>query len=183
MVCHYLQWPYVLFMLYQFMIHFFPLRLYNVSLNDSVLFKLSPSPFSGGEREDGVLLGQVTNLDEVCRLALQNTPPTPLPNPLACLALLYVKLLLSVYTHFVLLRLVFSNSTSAHPVWLPRDQSQRRYKIYKDSMKFLTFIVTLTLQTTIQFLHQTLQLMVMYHPIKFACKKIRRSVDVVESHI
>ena len=45
-------------------------------------------------------------------------------------------------------------------------------------MKFLTFTVTLTLKITTQFSYQTLQLM-----IKFGCKKISSSVDMVETAI
>ena len=40
----------------------------------------------------------------------------------------------------------------------------------------------LTLKTRIQFLHKTLQPM-MYHPIKFGCKKISSSVDMAETVI
>ena len=39
------------------------------------------------------------------------------------------------------------------------------------------------LKTTIKFLHKTLQLMMMYHPIKFGCKKISSSVDMVDKVI
>ena len=49
-------------------------------------------------------------------------------------------------------------------------------------MKFRTFTVTLTLNTAIQF-YTTLQLMMMYHPIKVSCKKIGRSVNMVETVI
>ena len=41
-----------------------------------------------------------------------------------------------------------------------------------------TFTVTLT--TTVKFLNKTLQLMIMYQPIKFDCKKVSSSADVVE---
>ena len=40
----------------------------------------------------------------------------------------------------------------------------------------------LSLKTTIKFLYRTLQLMMMYHPIKCGCKKIGSSVDMVKSH-
>ena len=40
--------------------------------------------------------------------------------------------------------------------------------------------MTLTLKTTILFLHKTLKLMMMYHPIKFGCKNISSSVDTEE---
>ena len=83
-------------------------------------------------------------------------------------------MLLSVYAHFVVLDLAIINRKSAHLVWLPRDQWYRRYKIHKDSIFFWSFTVTFTLKT-IYFLHKTLQLMMMYHPIKFGCKKISRS--------
>ena len=43
-------------------------------------------------------------------------------------------------------------------------------------MKFWTF----TLATQIQSVHKTLQLMVMYLPIKFGSKRVSSSVDVVE---
>ena len=49
-------------------------------------------------------------------------------------------------------------------------------------MKFFTFIVTLTLKTTNQFLRKTFQL-VMYHPMKFGGKNISTSVDMVETVI
>ena len=47
-----------------------------------------------------------------------------------------VKVLLSVYAHIVVLGLVINNIKSAQPVWLPRDQWYRTYKIHKDSIKF-----------------------------------------------
>ena len=50
----------------------------------------------------------------------------------------------------------------------------------KDSRKFWTFSVTLIYDTLIQFLHKTPQLAIMYHPLKFNCKKISSSVDMVE---
>ena len=50
-------------------------------------------------------------------------------------------------------------------------------------MTFRTFIVTLTLTTTILLLHKTLQLMMMYNTIKFGCKKISSSVNMVEAVI
>ena len=79
--------------------------------------------------------------------------------------------------------LVTMNSKSAHLLWLPRDQWDKRYKIHKEWIKFWTFTVILTLKTTIQFLHTKIQLMMMYHPIKFGCKKVSSSADMVESHI
>ena len=63
------------------------------------------------------------------------------------------------------------NSKSVHLLWMQRDQWYRRYKIYKDSIKFWAFTVILTLKRTIYFLHKALQLMMMYHPIKFGCKE------------
>ena len=41
----------------------------------------------------------------------------------------------------------------------------------------------LDLETAIKFLHSALQLMMMYHPIKFGCKKISSSVHMVETVI
>ena len=90
-------------------------------------------------------------------------------------------MLLSVYAHFVVLGLTISNSTSARLVWLPRDQWYRRYRIHKDSIKFWTITVTLTFKTAIQFFHKTLQLMMMYHQIKFGCQKISSLVDTEET--
>ena len=46
------------------------------------------------------------------------------------------KMLLSVNAHFVIPGFVIRNSTSANPVWLPRDQWYRRDEIHKDSIKF-----------------------------------------------
>ena len=46
------------------------------------------------------------------------------------------------------------NSKSAH-LWLLRDQWYRRYKIHKDSMKFWTFTVILTLKTSLIFTQST----------------------------
>ena len=56
-----------------------------------------------------------------------------------------------LYAHFVVHGLV----KSAHLFWLPKDQWHRRDNIHKDSIKFLTFTVILTLKTTIKFLHNT----------------------------
>ena len=92
-------------------------------------------------------------------------------------------MLLSVYAHFDVHGLGIMNSNPAHFLWLPRDQWYRRYQIHKDSIKFLTFTVILTLKTTISFLHKALQLMMMYYPIKFRCKKISSSADMVETVI
>ena len=62
-------------------------------------------------------------------------------------------MLLSVYAHFVVLGLVISNSTSAHLVWLPRDNWYKRYEIHKDSINFWTSTEILTLKTTISLQH------------------------------
>ena len=43
--------------------------------------------------------------------------------------------------------------------------------------------MTLTLKTSIPFLYKTLQLMMMYNPIKSGCKQIGSSVDMVETVI
>ena len=53
------------------------------------------------------------------------------------------------------LGLVISDSTPAHPVWLPGDHVYKRYSMHKDSMKFRAFTVTQTLKTAMQFLHKT----------------------------
>ena len=84
---------------------------------------------------------------------------------------------------FCCIGLVTSNSTSAHLVWLPADQWYRSSQTRKDSMRFWTFIVTLTFKTIIQFLHKTLQLIMMYHTINFGCKIISGSVDIIETVI
>ena len=88
-----------------------------------------------------------------------------------------------MYAHSVVLGLVTGNSKSAHLVSLLRDQWYRRYRIHKDSIKFRTWIVILTLKTTNKFLHKTSQLIMMYHPIKFGCKKISTSADMIETVI
>ena len=119
--------------------------------------------------------------NKVCRLAWQNTPP-PL-NPVVCLVILKVKVLLSVYANFVVPGLANKNSKSAHALWLPWDHWYRRYGIHKESIMFWTFTVTLTLKTTIQFLHKTFQLMMMYHLIKFGCRKTSSSMHIAETVI
>ena len=121
-----------------------------------------------------------TGINKVRHLAQHNTPPpTHTHTHTACLVILKVKVkeLLSVFAHFVVLGLVIS--MSAHLVWLLRDQGCRRYTIHKDSMKFWIITVTLTLKTTIYFLHKTLQLMMTYHPNEFGCRKICSPVDIV----
>ena len=54
---------------------------------------------------------------------------------------------------------------SAQLLWLLKDQLYRGCKIHKDSMKGWIFTVIVTLKITINFLHKTLQLRMMYHPI------------------
>ena len=58
-------------------------------------------------------------------------------------------------------------------------------EIQKDSIKFRTFTVILTFKKKKKnsFLHKTRQLVMMYHPIKFACKKISSAADMVEAGI
>ena len=77
------------------------------------------------------------------------------------------------------LGLLTSNSTSTQVPWLQRDQLHKKYRIIKDSMKFWTFTLSLTLTTAIQSLHKILQLMMMYHLIQFGCKRISSSVHMV----
>ena len=43
---------------------------------------------------------------------------------------------------------------------------KKKKKLYKDSLQFCTISLTPTFTPTILFLHKTLQLMMMYHPIK-----------------
>ena len=54
--------------------------------------------------------------DRICHLLQQNT------SLLCTWWYLYVKVLLSVYAHFVVLSMVSSNTKSTHLGWLPRDQ-------------------------------------------------------------
>ena len=105
------------------------------------------------------------------------------PLPVVCLVIVQVKVLLSVYAHFVVLGLIIMNNKSAQLLWLQRDQWYRRYNIHKDSIKFWTFTVIFTFKSTIYFLHKALQLMMMYHPIKFGRKKISSSTYMVETVI
>ena len=63
---------------------------------------------------------------------------------------------------------------------MPREQWYRRHK---DSIKFWTFTVILTLKTTIWFLYNALQLIILYHPIKSGYKNISVSADRVETVI
>ena len=81
-------------------------------------------------------------------------------------------------TSFVLC-VVISSSTTIHLVWLQRYHWDWKYRIDKDSIKFLTFTVTVGLTTTIQSLHKTFLLMMMYQAIKFVCKRISSSADMI----
>ena len=47
-------------------------------------------------------------------------------------------------------------------------------------LTFWSSVVTLTLKTTIQFLHKTLRLMIMYHQTKFGSKRVSNSEDIVK---
>ena len=87
-------------------------------------------------------------------------------------------------TLLYLLNLVINNSKSSLLVLLPRDQWYRRDRSHKDSLKFWTFTMALTLKKTIQFLRKTLLLTIIYHPITtFGSKKISSSADMVETVI
>ena len=66
--------------------------------------------------------------NEVCHLVQPNTPT---PTSIVCRVILPVKVLLSVYVHFLVLSLVIINSKSTHLVWLPRYQWYTGYKIYR----------------------------------------------------
>ena len=94
-----------------------------------------------------------------------------------------VKMLQSVhvYAHFVVLGLIIGNVTSAHQVWSPRHQWYRRQS-ERERLNEVLFTVTLTLKT-IQFLHKSLQLMMMYHPIKFHCRKSANQYIMVKTVI
>ena len=59
----------------------------------------------------------------------------------------------------------------------------RKYRTDNYSMKFWTFTVTLTLNEATQSLDKTLELWWCMQPIKFGCKRIRSSVDRVETVI
>ena len=70
-----------------------------------------------------------------------------------------------------------------HLNWLPRDQWYRKYMIDKESVKFWTLTVILTSNKKIKCLQKTFHPMMIYHPIKFDCKKINNSVHMVETVI
>ena len=103
------------------------------------------------------------------------------PSPVVCLVILKVKVLLSLYAHFVVLGLAIEtvNQHSQFGYQAIRGTENMRY--IKDWITFWTFTVTLT--TSIYFLHKTFQLMMMYRPIKLVCSKINSSVDTVETVI
>ena len=112
-------------------------------------------------------------------------PTHPNPHPLSVpsnTVSLTVSLLLSVHAYFLVLGLVIINSKSADLIWLPRDQLYRGYKIHRDSIKFWTCTVILTLKK-IKLLHKTFQLMMMYYLTKCSKEKISSSVDMVETVI
>ena len=50
----------------------------------------------------------------------------------------------------------------------------------KHLLTFWNFAVSLTLSTTIHFLHKTLWFIIMYYQTKFGCKRISSSKDTVE---
>ena len=56
----------------------------------------------------------------------------------------------------------------------------RRYELHKHSLTVWTFSVTLTLNAVIQFLHRTLQLIMLYYQTKFGCKQTRSLGDRAE---
>ena len=91
---------------------------------------------------------------------------------------LQVNVLLSVYDHFVVLGLVISHKVSAYIVWLLKDEWYRKCNTHKDSMDTTG---TLTLKARFQSLHKTLQLMMMYQPIKCGRKMTTCSVDMIET--
>ena len=90
------------------------------------------------------------------------------------------KVLLSVHAHFAVLDLILL-IVNQHTYFGCQEISGTG-DVRKDPIKFLTFTVILTLKT-ICFLRKTLQLMMTYHPIKFGCRKVSSSADMVETVI
>ena len=87
---------------------------------------------------------------------------------------------------------IFLHDTSDHDVaspnqvWLQKVQQLRRYHSDKHSLEFLTFSVTFDLDhnRAIQSFHKAIHFMMMCHQIKFSCKRISSSEDILllESH-
>ena len=61
-----------------------------------------------------------------------------------------------------------------------KDQQFRKYHLDKHSLTFWNFTVTLTLNTTVQFLPKILWPMTMYYLTKFGSKRMSTSKDTVE---
>ena len=75
------------------------------------------------------------------------------------------------------------DNASSHQVWSQKVQRFGRYRQDKHSITIWTFAVTLTLNTAIQYSHQTFWLKMMYHQTKFGWKGISSSEDTVETQI
>ena len=82
----------------------------------------------------------------------------------------------TVTVHLTAYGLFISNSTSTHLNWL-HSGTEYNWQTKQCSA------VTVTLDTAIQYLHKTLQHMIMYHQTKFDCERISNSKDVAETVI
>ena len=90
---------------------------------------------------------------------------------------------LEVSTSIFLHDTLAHDDASQYQVWSQKVQWFRRYYLDKPSSTFRNSAVTLALNTAIQFSHKKLQLMMMYHYIKFGCKRVSSSEDIIESYL
>ena len=109
---------------------------------------------------------QVTEMNQVCHLALKNILCCV---PRYCKSQCYSQYMPTCFLNLNNFGLAIRNSTPTHLVWLQRDHWYRKYRTDKHSVS-LTFAVTLILNTVIHSFYKTLWLMMKYHHLSLVAQ-------------